>query len=448
MIKLNENRYRKLFLNKPFLFFTIVLFSFDLFLLLNNKSILLLIFFKNLSLLAFLIIYSKYIRKLTINEILQIYEQPEIINSTEDYHELFYKHQKSNMLYEQKISQNAEQIDIFDKIFNSIPNEIFLIDTDQKTIFINQTASTTFKVESATTKNILEIVRNNQFLHLLNKSLSENKYYSQELNIGLNLIYKVIFNPIILKNDSKPYCVVFMQDITQYKKLEQIRTDFVANVTHELKTPLTSIQGFVETLKNGAIKDEIVSKRFLDIIEIESERLYTLINDILSLSEIETKKEDNDIKKHNLMDIFSESIQILEHIAKEKNIKINVNIETEINIRVNKNRIKQLIINLVDNAIKYNKENGSIEIQAFSSAKILTLHVKDTGIGIATDHLPRIFERFYRVDKSRSKKLGGTGLGLSIVKHIVNLYSGDIKVISELNKGTEITIRLPVVSKE
>ena len=226
--------------------------------------------------------------------------------------------------------------------------------------------------------------------------------------------------------------------------MEQIRTEFVSNVTHELKTPLTSIRGFIETLRNGAINDPDVAEKFLEIIDIEAERLYMLINDILHLSEIETKQKDNNIETYEFEPIVEEVLSILQGAADKKNVALISEVKNDIKITANRDRIKQMLINLIENGIKYNNEGGNVMISANKAEGKVIFSVKDSGIGIAKEHLPRIFERFYRVDKGRSRNMGGTGLGLSIVKHIVNLYSGDIKVNSEPGEGTEFIIKLPM----
>jgi two-component system phosphate regulon sensor histidine kinase PhoR len=236
---------------------------------------------------------------------------------------------------------------------------------------------------------------------------------------------------------------LFIQDITKVRKLEQLRTEFVSNVTHELKTPITSIRGFIETLKNGSINNEKVAIRFLEIIDIESERLYALINDILQLSEIETKYQDTDLERLSLKSAVDDVFEVLQNIAGEKNIQLENKVDEKVLIKANRNRMKQLILNLVDNGIKYNVQNGSVTVDAYRDKGKVIISVKDTGIGIPSEHIARIFERFYRVDKGRSRDMGGTGLGLSIVKHIVNLYNGDIKVNSEVNRGTEFIIQIP-----
>lgn len=240
--------------------------------------------------------------------------------------------------------------------------------------------------------------------------------------------------------------LLIIEDVTKLKKLESIRSDFVSNVTHELKTPLTSIRGFIDTLKGGAIKEEAIANRFLDIIDIEAERLYSLIQDILLLSEIESKREFETIP----CDMNACVNSVIELLASKVSEKVNVIFVPQPYLKpfiCNPDRMKQLLINLLDNAIKYTEE-GDITISCMEEDNKLVLRVKDTGIGIAKDHLSRIFERFYRVDKGRSRKQGGTGLGLSIVKHIVELYNGNIQVDSEPGIGTEFKISLPYNSNK
>ena len=229
--------------------------------------------------------------------------------------------------------------------------------------------------------------------------------------------------------------LLIIEDITDVKKLENMRSDFVSNVTHELKTPLTSIRGFVDTLKQGAIKDEQYARKFLDIIDIEAERLYTLIQDILLLSEIESGSDYN-IQDCDVNGIIDETLNLLQPKIEQKP-EVDVIFQP-----CNPDRMKQLFINLIDNAVK-NTEKGSVTVTCRVHNDHLMISVKDTGIGIPKEHLSRIFERFYRVDKGRSRKMGGTGLGLSIVKHIVEMYEGDIFVSSEVGEGTEFIIKLP-----
>lgn len=254
---------------------------------------------------------------------------------------------------------------------------------------------------------------------------------------------RVSGTPLNQEQERSKSVLLIIEDITSVKKLENMRSDFVSNVTHELKTPLTSIRGFVDTLKQGAIQNEAYARRFLDIIDIEAERLYTLIQDILLLSEIESGNDYN-IQECDVNSIVTETLELLRRKAEEKgNLALVFEPEPYVKpFSCNPDRMKQLLINLVDNGIK-NTEQGSVTVRCKSMNDYLMISVKDTGIGIAREHLSRIFERFYRVDKGRSRKMGGTGLGLSIVKHIVEMYNGDIFISSEVNVGTEFIIKLP-----
>jgi two-component system phosphate regulon sensor histidine kinase PhoR len=329
-------------------------------------------------------------------------------------------------------------------------NGVVAVDNQFRIILINTVSCEMFGIKKGPGiigMNIIELVRNNQINSLLEESMDKNMPLLTEIVMGPpdDKILRVYTSPIKSNNPKQLNAggIATIHDVTNLKKLEQIRTEFVSNVTHELKTPLTSIRGFIETLKNGAIEDKNVAVKFLDIIDIESERLSSLINDILQLSEIEAKISDSDISSHDINDTLKEIYNMLEGVADKKGIKLDFEIEGNIFINANKNRIKQMLINLIDNAIKYNSENGTVNVKVFKAEGKVTFIVRDSGIGIDEEHIPRIFERFYRVDKGRSRNMGGTGLGLSIVKHIVNLYNGNIKLISTPGSGTEFTIQLP-----
>lgn len=224
------------------------------------------------------------------------------------------------------------------------------------------------------------------------------------------------------------------------KKAEQIRKDFVANVTHELKTPLTSISGFVETLQDGAAEDPEIRSKFLDIIAIEAARLKRLIEDILIISDIENKRESNTDSDINVRESIEEILTSIGPIIEAKQVKIITSYAYEIYIGGNNDRFKQLMMNLIENAVKYSYDGGTVTITAEKKEGKIYISVKDEGIGISEEHLPRLFERFYRVDKSRAQKAGGTGLGLAIVKHIASLFEAEIRVQSELGKGSTFTV--------
>lgn len=341
---------------------------------------------------------------------------------------------------------NNKKIEV-ESIVNSITNGIVAVDDSKRVILINPAACNVFNIETGSISsgdNISDYIRNSQINLLLEDTITENRSHEGEITLGDKILSISTFP---FKPDGSEGLngggIIFIQDITKMRKLEQLRTEFVSNVTHELKTPITSIRGFIETLKNGSITNEKVAVRFLDIIDIEAERLYALINDILQLSEIESKLKDTDLERLCLKYVIDDVFEVLQNIAQEKNIHLYNNVDEELFIKANRNRMKQLILNLVDNGIKYNKPNGSVTIEAKKDAGKTVIFVRDTGIGIPKEHTARVFERFYRVDRGRSRDMGGTGLGLSIVKHIVNLYNGDIKVNTEVGKGTEFIIQLP-----
>mgnify|MGYP001018555377 CR=1 FL=1 len=357
-----------------------------------------------------------------------------------------------------------------DTILNNMTDGIIAVDKNNSVVLVNSVACRLFGIPDANEneiigKNILEIIRNTHINRMLNETLKGKTVLSDEINVSFSggRIYRITTVPVqtSLKDSSflkeNPFsdnsflafnqgAVISVQDITNIKKLEQIRSEFVSNVTHELKTPLTSIRGFIETLRNGAIKDKEVADKFLEIIDIESERLYALINDILQLSEIESGKNETSTEAVDVAGVIEECAAMLKSEADKKNVSIHINSRgNNLFINASRNRIKQMLINLIDNGIKYNVSGGGILISVYKNAGWLIMKVKDTGIGIPEEHLPRIFERFYRVDKGRSRSMGGTGLGLSIVKHIVNLYNGDIKVQSRPGAGTEFIIRFPAL---
>lgn len=255
--------------------------------------------------------------------------------------------------------------------------------------------------------------------------------------------FEVYGVPIIGTNNVWKGILLVFHDITELKKLEQMRKDFVANVSHELKTPITSIKGFSETLLDGAMHDKGTLEAFLDIILKESDRLQVLIQELLDLSKIEQHGFKLTIGKVNLLQGITEVLEILRGKAEEKDITLEIGqVSENMVIEGDPDRIKQVFINLVSNAITYSPNQGTITISLFDKKEMVSIVVKDSGIGIEKSEIPRIFERFYRVDKARSRNSGGTGLGLAIVKHIVEAHKGNIEVTSEVGKGTTFTVRL------
>lgn len=227
------------------------------------------------------------------------------------------------------------------------------------------------------------------------------------------------------------------------KKLEQVRKDFVANVSHELKTPVTSIKGFAETLIDGALADPVASKQFSEIIWKESDRLQMLIIDLLELSKIENAQFQLNVEQISLREITEEAVALLDSKAVEKEMDLTVKETGSSIIEGDAQRLKQIIINLVTNAIAYTQSGGCVEVSLIEKKEEVELQVKDTGIGIQPQEKQRIFERFYRVDRARSRNSGGTGLGLAIVKHLAEAHYAKLEVESEEGVGTTFIVSFP-----
>lgn len=247
-----------------------------------------------------------------------------------------------------------------------------------------------------------------------------------------------------LQNEVIGALIVF-NDVTKLREVEAVRRDFVANVSHELRTPITSIKGFVETILNGGLTSPDDLQRFLSIIQRQANRLEIIIEELLNLAKIEQSIEKRQIEFNqvNVNDVLESVFFTIEKRLKEKKLSCEFDCPEDFLLKANRSLLEQALQNLLSNAINYSDEGKKIEVCVFKDQAVSVIKVKDNGIGISAEHLPRIFERFYRVDKSRSRKDGGSGLGLSIVKHIVLAHNGELSVASELGKGTEFNIRLP-----
>lgn len=330
-------------------------------------------------------------------------------------------------------------------VLSSISEGLIALDGEERLLFINNIACAMLEMgdpEVLIGRKASAVLPSKPLLDLAGECLREKRRLSAEIMLPSgSLLMQTSAAPM---REPASGCILLLVDITQLRKLENMRKDFVANVTHELRTPLTSIRGYVETLQNGALEDHALSAKFLQIIEIESERLSNLINDLLYLSEIESSNQDSGIRRFRLEGVASDVVEMLQMAAAARKVSLSSAVGGDIWLEANPDRIKQLLLNLADNAVKYNQEGGSVLISAEKTHGTARIIVKDTGIGISEEHVSRIFERFYRVDKGRSRSQGGTGLGLSIVKHIVDLYRGNIRLISEVGKGSEFVIELPL----
>jgi len=342
-----------------------------------------------------------------------------------------------------ELSQRNSQLE---SVLSNVKNGIIAINDKHEIILINDSAYTMLnlsKDKKPLGKNILEAIRNQDFYRIITELSGKKDIHFFETELNDN-VYSMYIKQIIDNNATKGYIIV-IEDITQIRKLEDIRKDFVANVTHELKTPITSIKGFVETLLSGDVKDEEIRVKFYHIIESEVNRLIRLVEDILTLSSLDSQPNDYEVESIDVRAHIKQLFYLMEKTAKNKEIQLSFNIDEKIkNIVFNRNYFKQMMINLIDNAIKYNEIKGYVKVNVYPKGKTVLIEVIDNGFGIPSKDLPRIFERFYRVDKGRSRQAGGTGLGLAIVKHMVQIQKSQIRVQSKLGEGTKFTITIPM----
>ncbi|MDD5281513.1 MAG: ATP-binding protein [Candidatus Omnitrophica bacterium] len=347
---------------------------------------------------------------------------------------------------EEKIREISTKNQHLEAIFNSMIEGIIVTDSSSRIISINHAIEELFDIKRTQMRGkfFLEVIRNSEISELINNAMGSAKFISKEvvLLISAQKVAQVNVSPVF-EQDKVIGSVTVIHDITEIRRLETIRRDFVANVSHELKTPLTSIKGFVETLIEGALEDKENSLNFLEIINKHVNRLDTLINDLLDLSHMESKEIVFSKNKFGLSGLVSEVVLGFKSQAKKKGVELSFELPQGLEIFADKSKIEQVLVNLVNNAIKYNKEKGFVRIYSEQLADKIKIIVEDSGSGIPIKDIPRIFERFYRVDKARSRELGGTGLGLSIVKHIVELHSGSVGVESTEGLGSKFFFTIP-----
>ncbi len=348
---------------------------------------------------------------------------------------------------EDKVKDVSVKSQQLNAIFNSMIEGVIVIDRHGHIISINQTIEKIFAItrQSVEGKIFLEVVHNNDIAEVIYATIKSAKQVSKEITLvyPVQSIFEVNATPIF-ESGSVSGCIVVIHDISGIRRLETMRRDFIANVSHELKTPLTSIKGFVETLLEGALEDKENNRNFLQIIQEHANRLDKLVNDLLSLSHLESKGIVINRSEFNLNNQLNEIVAGFKSQIKSKGIAITSQLPKELIISGDKDRLEQVLVNLIDNAIKFNKDKGYIKIFAQDYSGNIKIIIEDSGMGIPQRDIPRIFERFYRVDKARSRQLGGTGLGLSIVKHIVELHGGTVGVESAEGLGSKFWFSLPI----
>jgi two-component system phosphate regulon sensor histidine kinase PhoR len=330
-------------------------------------------------------------------------------------------------------------------VLDSMVEGVIAVDSAQRVLLINDAACHLFRLQNDASvgRPLWERVRSPQLQQWVAEALRGSESVGGEVELIAPLSRTLSVRVAGLQSNSNRGAVVVASDISQLRRLEQVRQEFVANASHELKTPLASIKACVETLLDGALEDPEIRTRFLQTINEQSERLDRLIRDLLSLTRIESEGMKTDLHSVPLAEIVTVCHERHRQNAERKRMHLNTLAPAEpVQVLADEEALEQILDNLVDNAIKYTNEGGTVTIRWGYHDGGCQLEVEDTGIGIPQSHLPRIFERFYRVDKARSRELGGTGLGLSIVKHMVQAIGGAISVSSRLGKGTTFTVQL------
>ncbi|NIP24933.1 MAG: PAS domain-containing protein [Phycisphaerae bacterium] len=353
----------------------------------------------------------------------------------------------AKQLYE-RIQTITKQRNELEAVLSSMIEGVLAVDTDGHIMSVNKAAADLLKINTteALGRNVEEIVRNVDLHRFIQKTVESKQLVEADILLPTNGNRYFQLHGVSLSDSEghKSGAVIVLNDMTRIRRLENIRRDFVANVSHELRTPVTSIQGFIEALLEGKIQEPKQIERYLKIIAKHSNRLNTIIDDLLSLSRLEEDEEKRKVSFDQvaLKPILASAMDLSSVKATEKNIKVELDCEDQIEAKVNVVFLEQAIVNLIDNAIKYSEPGAKIQVSVQLGDTEMAIAVQDEGCGIDKTHLNRIFERFYVVDKGRSRKLGGTGLGLSIVKHIVQIHGGHVTVESKPGKGSTFTIHL------
>jgi two-component system, OmpR family, phosphate regulon sensor histidine kinase PhoR len=349
----------------------------------------------------------------------------------------------------EQIRTITEQRNELGAVLSSMVEGVFGVDQEERVLGVNPSAARILGCNPATAqgRTIQEVIRLSELQRFVVEALSREEPVEQSLILygEEERIVRAHGTPLRNAEGKRIGVLIVLNDVTRLAKLENIRKDFVANVSHEIKTPITAIKGFVETLQEGQNQDPEDVRRFLEIIHRHVDRLEAIVEDLLTLSRIEKESEAEEItlEEHSVQEVLVKAVQACENKAEVKKIHLQLDCAEGLKGRINPLLLEQAVVNLIDNAINYSEEGKSVTIKAEEKQKEILIQVLDQGCGIERKHLARIFERFYRVDKSRSRKLGGTGLGLAIVKHIIQAHGGRVSVESQMGEGSTFTLHLP-----
>ncbi len=339
----------------------------------------------------------------------------------------------------------AETPQILQKILDTTRECVLVVDRDMRIANCNVPAAVAFGRDGLDIENrrLSEVIRDLDLHEAFRKAVDAQVSgdVRLELNRAENRRFDVHVAPIEL--DGETYAIGFFYETTQIDRLESVRQEFLSNISHELRTPLTSILAFVETLEDGGIDDDENNRHFLGVIRRNAERMHSLIADILELSLIESGNVSIDVREVKLFAAVQDVLTALSAKAKERDVELKNTVSDDTVVFADSVRLEQMLTNLVDNAIKFNRHGGSVTVASELGGGMDAIFVADTGEGILPEHSQRIFERFYRADRARSREIGGTGLGLAIVKHLAKLHGGEVTVNSVLGSGTTFRIELP-----
>jgi two-component system phosphate regulon sensor histidine kinase PhoR len=336
-------------------------------------------------------------------------------------------------------------------VLASMVEGVLAVDIDERVIAVNAAAARLLDTDpaSAEGKAIQEVVRNPDLQHVVAQTLGGHRPVEADIVMRVGAEERNLqANGTLLHGDDDGDdvgAVVVLNDVTRLKRLEAVRRDFVANVSHELKTPVTSIKGFAETLEDGALDDPAAARRFVRIIAGQADRLNSIIEDLLALSTLEQSGDSPllQLEEADLCDVVAVALEVCGPKAEVKSIELREDCPGRLLARVSPPLLEQAVVNLIDNAVKYSAEGSAVIVTLEERGDEVVVSVTDEGQGVAREHLPRLFERFYRVDKARSRDLGGTGLGLAIVKHVAQIHGGRVSVDSKIGRGSTFRVHLP-----
>ena len=343
--------------------------------------------------------------------------------------------------------QITERTSGIQTILGAMHDGLLVVDGNRRIVLTNQTFQSLFSLREVTAgAPLVETVRDRELDRLIAETLRTGEAARHEITVATRQL-EVSAAPMQDETGGTTGVVVLFHDITQLKQLDEVRKDFVANVSHELRTPLSILRGYIETLMDNPATSREELDRILEVMERHSQRLGLLVDDLLSLAQLESGTTDLQLSEVSLDELFDNIVRDWDKKFAEKRLKVMVDLPAHLpQVRADETRLQEILYNLLDNAVKYSREGGDLRLAAQQRNGEIALSVSDSGIGIGKNDLPRIFERFYRVDKARSRELGGTGLGLSIVKHIAQLHGGRVEAESEPGQGTTIRILLPLAA--